>query len=143
MESKFSKKLTGFRKSQNTHYSLLRMIESWKSQLHNGIKIGTIIWIYQKSLIVWTIILLNKFATYGLGNNSLEFFCIYISDRYQRCKINNSFSQWKRFLADVLQGSIFGLFLFNIFINDIFIFLKTLSSQIKLMIVIYTYVRKI
>ena len=120
------------------------MIESWTPQLYNFTKVEAMIWTYQKSSTVSTIIFLNKFTTYGLDNNSVEFFCIYISDRYQRCKIkiNSSFSQWKQVLSDVPQGSIFGPFLFNHFINDIFLFLKILSLQIKLMIVLYTHVRK-
>ena len=41
----------------------------------------------------------------------------------QRCKINNSFSEWVKISARVLQGSTLGPLLFNIFINDIFLFL--------------------
>ena len=35
-ENKFSKYLTGFRKNHNTQNSLLRMIESWKTNLNNA-----------------------------------------------------------------------------------------------------------
>ena len=45
-------------------------------------------------------------------------------NRYQRCKINNCFSQQKRILADVPQGSILRLLLFNIIVNDIFLSLQ-------------------
>ena len=37
------------------------------------------------------------------------------------CKINNSFSEWGKVLNSVSQGSILGLLLFNIFLNDIFL----------------------
>ena len=43
MESKFSKYLTDFCKNHNTKYSLLTMIESWKTKLNNGSKVGAII----------------------------------------------------------------------------------------------------
>ena len=42
----------------------------------------------------------------------------------QRCKINNSFSEWVKISVRVLQGSTLGPLLFNIFINDIFLFLQ-------------------
>ena len=60
---------------------------------------------------------------YGFDNNSVEFFCRYVSNRYQCRKINNSFSQWKKVLAGVHQGSILGPLLFTMFIN-IFLFLQ-------------------
>ena len=45
-------------------------------------------------------------------------------NRYQCCKMNNSFSQWKSVLAGVLQGSFLGPLSFNIFIDDIFLVLQ-------------------
>ena len=47
-----------------------------------------------------------------------------LQDRWQRVKINTTFSSWTQLLQGVLQGSVFGPILFNIFINDIFFALK-------------------
>ena len=47
----------------------------------------------------------------------------YLTSRLQRCKINNSFSEWAKISAGVPQGSILGTLLLNIFIN-IFLFLQ-------------------
>ena len=66
----------------------------------------------------------QKLEAYGLDNNTVSFMRSYLTNRFQRCKINNSFSEWAKISAGVPQGSISGPLVFNIFINDIFLFLQ-------------------
>ena len=47
----------------------------------------------------------------------------YLSNRWQRTKINTSFSCWTEILQFVLQESVLGPLLFNIYFNELFFFL--------------------
>ena len=51
----------------------------------------------------------------------------YLSRRKQRVKINSTLSKWTDIILGVPQGSIVGPLLFNIFINDIFLFVKKIK----------------
>ena len=125
MQNKFSKYLTGFRKNHNTQNSLLRMIESWKVRLNNGSKVGVIIMDLSKAFDSLNHeLLLAKLKAYGLDSNSVTFMKSYLTNRLQRCKINNSFSEWGKVLNGPPQVSILGSLLFNIFLNDIFLSLQ-------------------
>ena len=48
----------------------------------------------------------------------------YLSDRWQRTKINTSYSAWSKLIV-VPSGSVLGHLLFNLFINDLFFIIKT------------------
>ena len=54
----------------------------------------------------------------------------YLKDRRQAVQINNNFSSYKKVQAGLLQGSIDDLLLFNLFVNDLVLFLsKTFLSN--------------
>ena len=48
----------------------------------------------------------------------------YLTNRKQRIRVNKTFSEWEKITTGVSQGSILGLLLFNIFLNDLFLFIS-------------------
>ena len=65
-----------------------------------------------------------KFEAYGIDKTGLNLIHSYLSNRKQRTKINSSHSDWYDIVRGVPQGSFLGLLLFDLFINDLFLFIE-------------------
>ena len=122
-EPYFSSFLTGFRKNHNTQHSLLKMLELWKEALDKGKSVGAIFMDLSKAFDTLNHdLLIAKLEAYGFFKNSLNYIQTYLRSRIQRANMNNNFRLWKDIFAGVLQGSILGPLMFNIYINNIFLF---------------------
>ena len=67
-------------------------------------------------------LLIAKLAAYGFDRNTLKLFHSCLKDRKQVVKVKGFADILKEIISSLPQGSILGLILFNIFIDNLFYF---------------------
>ncbi len=72
-------------------------------------------------------IVVAKLYTYGMSQETVTLLASYLRNRKQRVKVGNCKRDCESLSKGVPQGSIMGSILFNLFLNDIVLFIKNSS----------------
>ena len=108
-EDIFNKQQCRFRKGYDTHQCLLKMLEKWKRSANGGKVFGALLTDLSKVFdSLDHELLIAKLNAYGFSLPAWRLINDYLSNRRQRTRIGNSFSDWFEVKLGVPQGSILG-----------------------------------
>ena len=104
------------------------MLEKFRKRLHDGGEYAALLTNLSKAFeCLPHDLLIAKHHAHGFDTPSLKLIHSYLTERYQRVKINNSFSKYHLIKYGVPQGSILGPILFNISLCDLFLIIDDID----------------
>ena len=121
----FNDLISAYRKGYSCQSLLVKCIDNWKNALDKQQHIGALFMDLSKAFDCLPHgLIIAKLHAYGLELPACKLLFSYLRGRKQHVKISNSRSSWAVLTEGVPQGSILGLLLFNIFMNDLFLFIE-------------------
>ena len=124
LEYKLSSYLSVYRKSYSTQHVLIRLIEEWKGYLDKNYYVGAVLLDISKAFdCVPHDLIIAKMHAYDFNMDALKLILSYLTNREQATCINSIYSMFQEISSGVPQGYILGPIIFNIFVNDLLLFL--------------------
>ena len=104
------------------------LLEKWKAAVDKDKVFGALLTDLSKAFgCLNHELLVAKLNVYGFTLPTLKLVHDYLSGRKQRARVNHLYIIWFEILFGVLQGSILGPLLFNIFLMDLFFILSEID----------------
>ena len=100
-----------YRKSFSTQHALLSLTEKWKKVLDNNGHGGAILMDLSNAFdTISHDLLIGKLHVYGFSKESFKLIRSYLTNRWQKTKLNTGFSKWTEILLGVPKWSAVGHF---------------------------------
>ena len=111
---------SGFRSKHSTETALIKIIDDLLFNLDNDRVSGMVFIDYRKAFdMIDRTLLLKKLEVFGISRDSFQWFNSYLKDRRQLVKLGAKQSSVAIVRHGIPQGSILGLLLFIVFINNL------------------------
>ena len=124
MKNKLSIFLCAYTPEMSAQNCLTFLVEKWKKSMDKGEKCGVLLTDLSKAFdCLVHDLFIAKLHAYGFDYLALKLIFSYLTERFQRIKVNASYSEWTKIDTGVPQGSILGGEFYNYNSNDLFMFL--------------------
>ena len=124
MNGVLSQFISVYRDNYSSCHLLIRLVENWKESLDKGYIEGALLLDLFKAFDCIPKLHVAKLHAYGISLSAATFIYSYLKRRRQNVKIHDLFSSFQTLLSGVLQGSVMGPMLFNIFFSGLLVVLK-------------------